>query len=228
MRRIVFTGDALEGFGPAKAGAHIKLIFGELAEGGPAPGSPRQNMRTYTPRHFDAQRRELTVDFLVHGKGLASEWACAAQVGERLHIGGPGGGTEIDPALRAAVLLVDETAMPAAGMVLDAAPVGCHVTLVCEVHDAAEQRALSNRAADQMRWLHRADTDAAPGALLLQAARELPMPEGAQWWVACESAAMRRIKTHLIDVRGLDRTRLISRGYWQQGEANHPDHDHGE
>ena len=62
MRRIIFIGDALEGFGPAKPGAHIKLIFGELA-----------------------------VDFLLHGTGLASEWAARAQVGERLHIGGPGG-----------------------------------------------------------------------------------------------------------------------------------------
>ena len=55
-----------------------------------------------------------------------------------------------------------------------------------------------------------------------------PLQTGAQWWVACESNAMRTIKAHLLQVRGLDRMRLISRGYWQQGEANHPDHDHGE
>ena len=236
MRRIVFTGDALEGFGPAKPGAHIKLIFGDLPEGGPGPGQPRPDMRTYTPRYFDAQRRELAVDFLLHGTGLASEWAVRAQPGDRLHIGGPGGGTDIDPALRAAVLLVDETAMPAAGMILDALPAGCDVTLVCEVQDAAEQRAISARVPDRTLWLHRADANAAPGALLLQAARDLqlnlplnlPLQTGAQWWVACESNAMRTIKAHLLQVRGLDRMQLISRGYWQQGEANHPDHDHGE
>ena len=232
MRRIVFTGDALEGFGPAKPGAHIKLIFGDLPEGGPGPGQPRPEMRTYTPRYFDAQRRELTVDFLLHGTGLASEWAASAQVGERLHIGGPGGGTDIDPALRAAVLLVDETAIPAAGMILDAVPAGCHVTLVCEVQDAAEQRSISSRVPDRTLWLHRADANSAPGALLLQTARDLPLDlplqGGAQWWVACESNAMRTIKAHLLQVRGLDRTQLISRGYWQQGEVNHPDHDHGE
>lgn len=228
MRRIVFGGDALEGFGPARPGAHIKLIFGELPAGGFGPGQPRPDMRTYTPRHFDVARRELSVDFLLHGTGLASEWAARAQVGERLHIGGPGGGTDIDPALRAAVLLVDETAMPAAGMILDALPADCHVTLVCEVENAGEQRALSTRAADHTQWLHRADTKAAPGSLLLQAAREVLVPEGAQWWVACESGAMRTIKANLLEVRGLDRSRLISRGYWQLGETNHPDHDHGE
>lgn len=228
MRRIVFHGEALAGFGPAKPGAHIKLIFGDLPPGGLGPGQPRPNMRTYTPRSFDAQRLELAVDFVMHGSGLASDWAAGAQVGDRLHIGGPGGGTEIDPALRAAVLLVDETAMPAAGMILDAVPAGCHVTLVCEVNDAAEQRALSARAADRTIWLHRADTQAAPGDLLMQAARELPLPEGAQWWVACEAGVMRAIKAHLLNERGLDRTQLISRGYWQQGETNHPDHDHGE
>jgi NADPH-dependent ferric siderophore reductase len=227
MRRIVFAGEQLEGFGPARPGAHIKLIFGDLPAGGLGPGQPRPPMRTYTPRHFDARRHELTVDFLLHGTGLASHWAAAAQPGQRLHIGGPGGGTDIDPALRAAVLLVDETAMPAAGMILDALPAACQVTLVCEIDNAAEQRVLSSRPAGQMHWLHRGDSRATAGALLLQAARALPLPDQAQWWVACESAAMRQIRSHLLDVRGLDRSRLISRGYWQQGKADHPDHDHG-
>jgi len=39
---------------------------------------------------------------------------------------------------------------------------------------------------------------------------------------------MRAIKAHLLQVRGLDRSCLISRCFWQQGDANHPDHDHGE
>jgi NADPH-dependent ferric siderophore reductase len=228
MRRFVFTGDALDGFGPARPGGHIKLIFGALPAGGFGPGQPRPSMRTYTPRHFDPVRRELSVDFLLHGHGLAAAWAAAAQVGDALHVGGPGGGTDIDPGLKAAVLLVDETAMPAAGMVLDALPAACHVTLVCEVHDAAEQRPVSARAADRTLWLHRDDTQAAPGSLLLQAARTLPLADGAHWWVACESGAMRSIKAHLVQVRGLDAGRLTSRGYWQQGEADHPDHDYGD
>ena len=36
------------------------------------------------------------MDFLLHRTGLASEWASRAQVGDRLHIGGPGGGNDID------------------------------------------------------------------------------------------------------------------------------------
>lgn len=228
MRRIIFTGEALTGFGPARPSAHIKLIFGELPAGGLRPDQPRPNMRTYTPRHFDADRQELAVDFLLHGTGLASEWASRAKVGDCLHIGGPGGGIDIDPALRWAVLLVDETAMPAAGMILDALPKDCHVTLVCEVQDAAEQRMLSMHTVNRMLWLHRAQSKAPPGALLLQAAQELPLLEDALWWVACESDAMRSIKTHLLQVRGLNKERLISRGYWHQSEANHPDHDYGD
>ena len=67
----------------------------------------------------------------------------------------------------------------------------CHVTLVCEVEDAGEERALSPCAADLTLWRHRTDTKAAAGSTLLQAARDLPLLEGAQWWVACESSAMR-------------------------------------
>ncbi len=227
-RRIVFAGDALEGFGPAIPGAHIKLIFGDLPEGGLGPGKPRPDMRTYTPRYFDAQRRELTVDFVLHGTGLASTWASRAQVGEQLHIGGPGGGVAIDPALRAAFLLVDEAAMPVAGMIIDALPPDCDITLVCEIHNAEEQRIIATRHVNQMIWLNRSKVNAEAGSLLLQAANSLPLTQDAQWWVACEATAMRRIKSHLLDVRRLDRSLLVSRGYWQRGESDHPDHDNGE
>jgi|GEM_PF-5055342 len=70
--------------------------------------------------------------------------------------------------------------MPAAGMILDAAPAGCHVTLLCEVQDADEQRTISSRVPDRTLWLHRADAKSAPGALLLQAAHHLPLQSAAQ------------------------------------------------
>ena len=140
LRRVTFGGDSLQGFGPARPGAHIKLFFSEMpADWRPEPGQPRPTARTYTPRSFDAQRNQLVVEFVRHGAGVASDWVEQAQVGDRITVAGPGGGHDFEPGLRRLVLLADESALPAAGMIIDAAPAGCHVTLVAEVEDAADQ-----------------------------------------------------------------------------------------
>jgi NADPH-dependent ferric siderophore reductase len=32
----------------------------------------------------------------------------------------------------------------------------------------------------------------------------------------------------LIDELGVERSRIVGRGYWKLGTVNHPDHDYGE
>lgn len=229
LRRVTFGGDSLRGFGPARPGAHIKLFFSEMpADWRPEPGQPRPIVRTFTPRSFDALRNELVVEFVRHGEGVASDWVAKAQLGDRITVAGPGGGHDFAPGLRRLVLLADESALPAAGMIIDAAPAACHVTLVAEVEDAADEIVPSGRPIDELRWLHRLPTSAAPGSLLLDAARSMQIDDSAHWWLACEADAMRAIKAHLTVERGLDRQLLISRGYWKQGATDHPDHDTGD
>lgn len=232
MRRVTFWGDSLEGFGPPKPGSHIKLFFGEAAIGWqPGSGQPRPTMRTYTPRHFDPVRRELVVDFVRHGQGVASEWVEQARVGSTLLIAGPGGGQVFPDALRHLVLLADESALPAVGTILDSLPPSCSVTLVAEVEAASDQRNPSDVALPDVRWLVRSESSAPPGALLLQAAQTLSLPglpEGAMVWVACEASAMRDIRRVWLSERGLDRAQLVTRGYWKVGATDHPDHDMGD
>jgi len=47
------------------------------------------------------------------------------------------------------------------------------------------------------------------------------------WWIACEAAAMRRIRDYLMGEIGVAGERLHTRGYWRLGETNYPDHDYG-
>ena len=229
MRRITFHGESLEGFGPPKPGSHIKLFFGDLPPGWqPIPGQPRPTSRTYTPRHFDPVRRELVVDFVRHGEGVASEWAEQAHIGSPLLIAGPGGGQVFPDNLRHLVLLADESALPAVGTILDSLPAHCLVTLIAEVEDATDQRQPSANRSTDVRWLLRSSSRAAAGSLLLQAAKGLSLPEGAMVWVACEAGAMREIRKVLLNEVGVDRSLLVTRGYWKAGATDHPDHDMGE
>jgi NADPH-dependent ferric siderophore reductase len=228
LTRVTFGGDQMAGFGPPRPGAHMKLLFAPdgtrwSPDDEDAPRPPR---RTYTPRRYDAGSNTLQVEFVHHGDGLAAQWARAARVGDALFITGPGGGYDIPADATEIVLVADDTALPAAGTILEALPAGCRATLLCEVSDASEERPLSPLVPSSPVWLHRGP--AVAGALLEAALRELSARSpDACWWIACEAAAMRRIRRHLLTERGVDAARLHTRGYWKLGETAYPDHDYG-
>ena len=230
LTRVTFAGPALAGFGPPRPGAHIKLIF-PPTDAGWTPGdetAPRPPRRTYTPRRFDQVGLRLDVEFVHHGHGLAATWAASARPGEQLYINGPGGGYDVPPDTTEIVLAVDDTALPAAGMILEALPRSARATVLCEVSDAAERRPLGPTIEAQPTWLLRDGGATAAGSRLEQAVRHLADPgPTAQWWIACEAAAMRRIRRHLLTERGIDPARVHSRGYWKLGETAYPDHDYG-
>ncbi len=227
--QLTLGGEGLAGFATPRPGGHMKLMVlpPESRDWTPASEVPRPPMRTYTPRRYDAIRNELDVEFVMHGSGLASSWAEHAQPGEELYVAGPGGGYDIPAGTQHLLLMADDTAMPAAGMILEALPPGCAAQVMCEVEDAAEERPLSPRVGAVVQWLHRASANTASGELLLKAAGALKLPEGAACWIACEAGMMRRIRDALI-ANGVARSLIHGRGYWKAGETAYPDHDYGE
>ena len=232
VRRIVFGGENLEGFSSPRPGAHIKLLFGTDPNGSTEPKKMRSQMRTYTPRCFNPDTNELTVEFVLHGDGLASTWAAQTKVGDTLTIAGPGGGMDIPDTLKNIVMLVDESAIPAAGTVLEALPASCKPVVICEVDNAHEQRSLSSSFGVKPIWLFRQEQSASPGQLLenylpnvLANIKDFDDPF---WWIACEANAMRRMRSQLLTQHGVSKDQLVSRGYWKSGARNHPDHDYGE
>ena len=93
MVRVVLAGEELEDFTTRGPAEHLKVNFpapGEsnvvLPEWGPdgpihRDGQQRPLNRTYTPRRWNQNAKELTVDFLLHGEGPGSTWAQQARPG---------------------------------------------------------------------------------------------------------------------------------------------------
>lgn len=232
MVRVTFTGDDLGAFtwnGPA---AHIKLTFpeeGQTEPPMPQPDGPRvTTMRTYTPRRFDPAIPELDVDFVLHGEGPASNWATQAQPGQVLLLAGPGPNYQIAPDAGWFLLAGDEAAMPAIETILDALPASVRAHVVLEVAGKDEERALSSAAQLDLTWVQQdADADQANTALET-AIRALELPSGdGRIYVGCEAAAMRRIRAHLLNERGIDPATIVTRGYWKRGSTDYTDHDYG-
>ena len=230
MVRVTFTGDDLHAFGWNGPAAHIKLIFpeeGQTEPPMPQPDGPRATrMRTYTPRRFDPAVPELDVEFVLHGDGPASNWAAQAKPGQALILGGPGPNYQIDLDAEWFLLAGDEATLPAIETILEALPADARVYVLLEVADAHEERPLATAAQLDITWLHRGAQPA--DKALEDAIRTIQLPAGnGRIYVGCEAAAMRRIRKHLLQERGLDPATIVTRGYWKLGSVDYTDHDYG-
>ncbi|MFC5520696.1 siderophore-interacting protein [Polaromonas jejuensis] len=233
MRRITLQGAELEGFEVKDPAGYMKLIFpepGQSEPDRPLPDGPRPTaMRTYTPLAVRPEVLEVDVDFVLHGDGPASTWAAQAQTGQVLYLMGPGPGYPLPAQAPEHLLIGDDSALPALETILARLPATAHARLLVEVVDGAEERALPGAAQVDAQWVARGADNAQAGRALEAALRLAGPPAAdARIYLACEAAAMRRIRRLLIDELGVDRSRIVGRGYWKLGTVNHPDHDYGE
>lgn len=227
MQRVIFGGDALRGFLSASPDDHVKLFFPNsqgqlvlpsLAEGRlqHPEGVEPSPMRDYTPRRYDDELNELTIDFVIHGVGPASNWAEQAQPGQRIGAGGPRGSFMVANDFDHYVMIGDETALPAIGRWLDELPYGAHAIVLAEIPGSGDQQSLSSQARIDLTWLARSNTDAASSQLLETALEQLPTPSGDSfWWIATESGRARRMRQYLTDDRGIPKDWLRATGYWK-------------
>jgi NADPH-dependent ferric siderophore reductase len=213
--RVTFTGESLRDFPEPSPGGHLRIFFGEVE---PEGDGARYARRTFTPRWFDRDAAELVVELVLHGEGLATNWVAQAEVGDPAVISGPGGRYRPAPVDGTFVLAVDDTAVPAAGTVIEHLPGGTELIVVCEVTDEADERPLSDVRAPDVVWLHRADTDAAPGQLLEERVQLLPADLRAGWFIAAEARTVRRLHRHVLEDRSVDPEVVEARGYWRQRE----------
>lgn len=227
MQRVVFGGADLEGFTSASPDDHVKLFFpnaaGEIVQpvvgaNGPEYPSGRDYspMRDYTPRHYDASRSELTIDFVLHGDGPASLWAEQATPGQSIGAGGPRGSFVIASDYDHYVLVGDETALPAIGRWLAEMPAAASVDVLVEIPDAGERQPLPSPASVSVQWLARDGASAVTSDVLERALQQLPAHAGDTfYWIAAESRRARAMRIWLSDERRVGKDDMKAKGYWK-------------
>ncbi len=241
---ITFGGDDLGDFTSAGFDDHVKLLLptpgvpfelprppdGPPPSGprdGPPPGGPRPNMRDYTPRRFDAQARELEIEFAMHGSGPADDWARTAKVGDRLGIAGPRGSFVVPMDFEWHLLIGDDTALPAIARRLEELPAEARAIVIVEVDGPDDRPPLAHPVRTEFTWLYRAArdgriADAGAARTLAQATGSLQRPAGEGYaWAAGESTAIAEVRRELVGVLGLDKSRVRAAAYWKRGATGH-------
>jgi NADPH-dependent ferric siderophore reductase len=228
MQRVVLGGDSLAEFSVGTCTDHyVKLLF-PPAEGVTYPEPfdmerireelPRDQWpvtRTYTVRHWDAEHRELTLDFVIHGdEGLAGPWAMRVQPGETVRFMGPGGAYAPDADADWHLLVGDESALPAIARSLEDLPAGARAHAFVEVSGPEEEQKIDSDV--EVVWLHRGDRPV--GETLTEAVRALDFPEGrVHAFVHGEAHFVKELRQLLRVERGLAREDLSISGYWRLG-----------
>lgn len=237
MVRVTLTGADLEGFAIEEPAASVRLLLppggvGELVmpvwngnEFLMADGR-RPTLRTFTPRRADPGTRELDLDVVLHGGGVASSWAASAKPGAPAAISGPGRGYTIDRAARGYLVGGDETAIPAISQLLEAFAVTTRVDVRIEVVHADSRIALPAHPRATVEWCE-LPAGAPPGDALVDAVRGVDLTgeraADTKVWVAGEAAAVQRIRRYLFEERAMARAQTSIRGYWKHGRAGDTD-----
>lgn len=229
LLRISLQGDELVGVDVPEPAASVRLL---LPRHGAGTGlevptwngneflyddSERPPIRTLTPLDVDPTQGRLDVEVVLHGEGALSRWAAARPLDDEVAISGPGRGFTVAGGEVQRLLLVgDESALPAIGQLLAAAPSGLRVDVVAEVADDARPD-LPARPGTDVTWCTTVAGDV-PGTAMIGAVEGRELDEEVTVWAAGEAAVVQRLRTLLTD-RGVPRSRMVVRGYWKHGRA---------
>jgi NADPH-dependent ferric siderophore reductase len=225
--RVSLGGAQLEGFISASFDDHFKLMLPPDAQSPlilPAFGPngpqwpddmPRPVMRDFTPRFYDAVKRELVVEFALHGEGPATEWAARAAKGQSVGVGGPRGSLVIPMDYDWHVLIGDETALPAITRRLEELPRGARVFAVLLVADSADRRVFHTNAELTEKWVSDSDE-------LIEAVGLLRLPIGEGFaWAAGEAKTIGAVRQILSTTHGMEKDHLRTAAYWKHGSVAH-------
>ncbi|ORV84112.1 siderophore-interacting protein [Mycolicibacterium iranicum] len=245
--RVVLGGNGFDTFKPNdNTDSYVKLVFvdddidvSSLTSFGRAltldsfnelPAEKRPTVRTYTVRHADTDRREITIDFVVHGEhGVAGPWAASATPGQRLFVMGPSGAYSPDPQADWHLLAGDESAVPAISTALEALPDNAIGKVFIEVAGPEDQIELTAPGGVEVSWIYRggradlvAEDSAGDHAPLITAVKESAwLPGQVQVFIHGEAqAVMHNLRPYIRKERGIDAKWASSiSGYWRRGRT---------
>jgi NADPH-dependent ferric siderophore reductase len=226
MLRVTLGGEELTDFISTGSDQRIKLCLPQPGKPTPlgrtraevfaVPRDQQPRQRTYTVRAFDADRLELTIDFVLHDHGgPGTTWAAGVRPGERIVTVGPSPSYRPNPEAEPLVLVGDETALPAIAAMLEELPAGAPVRLFVEVADATERQRIDTAANVAGTWLYRDGVPAGRSRLLVDALRAADLGPRAHVWAGAEAGIVHELRGHCQATLGLDRSQVYAVPYWR-------------
>lgn len=191
------------------------------------PSAQRPDCRNYTVAAVRPELAELDIDFVVHTNhdsgrvdGIAASWALNARPGQSVGLLDQGIMFNQHPATSSALLVADESGLPAVEGILRSLPREAHGRAVIEVPDAGDRRPLGEPTGYDVQWVVRAEAanpHATPGVAALAHVATLPaLAPDSYVFAVGESALATGVRRHAV-AQGVHKDQVRFCGYWKAG-----------
>lgn len=179
---------------------------------------PRSPLRPYTVRRWDREATSITVDFVVHQGGLASDWAMNANPGDEIGVTAPQGKYAPPDDARWVLLVADATGLPAVARILHEKT--CDRLFIAHIEVPESEDALEDVSSFcDVNW-YTGFGRVTGSTRLPQIVEAIQLPAGSGYiWVAGEAKATTVIRRHLCERRGVPKDCVTAIGYWIVGKS---------
>lgn len=205
MRRVVFEVPQLADLNlPGGGDEALGVYFPDEPEG-----------RNYSVRRRGPGENQVTCDFVLHQRGIASDWVRRAAVGDRVGLDHARSWYRPEPATRWQLLIADLSGLPALARILDELPDGTDAAVIVEVADATDLDYLPTRSDIPVVPTIGTGNGFAPSHLA-ELVRAYAHPDGRGYcWFAGEAQATREVRKHLRGDHGWVADQYDIVGYWR-------------
>jgi NADPH-dependent ferric siderophore reductase len=241
--RVVLGGNGFETFTPnAYTDAYCKVLFvredvdvstlpAPLTRDSfdALPDAHQPPIRTLTVRRTDTERREIAIDFVVHGDhGVAGPWALTAQPGQPAYLMGASGAYAPDPSAEWHLFAGDESALPAIAASLEALQADAVARVFIEAAGPEDEIPLHSAASIDVTWIYRGgradlvgEDRAGDNAPLIAAVKDADwLPGQVHVFIHGEAqAVMHNLRPYVRKERGVGAKWASISGYWRRGRT---------
>ena len=170
--------------------------------------------RNYSVRRVGPGDR-ITCDFVLHQRGVASDWARLVHIGEQVLLAHGRGWYRPEQAARWQLLIADLSGLPALARILEELPDGIPASVIVEVAEQGDLSYLPARQDVSVAATVGTGNGCAPSRLA-EMARAHPHPDGRGYcWFAGEAQATREVRKHLRGQHGWVADQYDIVGYWR-------------
>lgn len=210
LRRIVFDVPHLADLNLPGAGDEAVGIYFPTDQEADEPEG-----RNYTVRHRGPGTDQITCDFVLHQRGLASDWARQARVGEKVVLDHARSWYRPEPATDWQLLIADLSGLPALARIMAELPERTDATVVVEVAERADLDYLPARPDLAVITTVGTGNGQAPSRLSDLVRAHTHADGRGYCWFAGEAVATREVRKHLRAEHGWVADQYDIVGYWR-------------
>jgi NADPH-dependent ferric siderophore reductase len=212
------SADAAMGIYFPSTGPEIPLPPMECRNGvwGYYDAEPAPHGRTYTVRHCDPTANQITVDFVLHGHGVGTDWLGRAAQGHHVALAHPNSWYRPSSAADFQLLVADLAGLPALARILEGLSPESRAVVIVEVVDESDLDYLPTRPNVSVVSSVGTGNGVTESVLARLVADQYLTDDRGYCWVGAEASQTRAIRKFLRAERGWGPQQLDILGYWRR------------